>query len=58
MRTKERIAAIRLMEKLEQRPGFAAKVGISFGTKPLSGKINDRKEDRLETNQKHKMEVR
>ena len=44
MRTKERIAAIRLMEKLEQRPEFAAKVGISFGTRPLSEKNNDRKE--------------
>jgi hypothetical protein len=32
------------MEKLEQRPEFAAKVGISFGTRPLSGKNNDRKE--------------
>ena len=44
MRTKERIATIRLMEKLEQRPEYAAKVGISFVTKPLSGKSNNRKE--------------
>ena len=44
MRVKERITAIRLLEKLEQRPEYAAKVGISFGTKPVSEKTNDRKE--------------
>ncbi len=44
MKTKERIATIRLMEKLEQNPEYAAKAGICYGTKPLSGKSNDRKE--------------
>ena len=44
MRTKERIATIRLMEKLEQKPEYAAKVGISFGTKSLCRKADNRKE--------------
>ena len=36
MKTRERIATIRLMEKLEQHNEYAAKIGVSFNTKKQS----------------------
>ncbi len=45
MNTKNRIAAIRLMQKLEQNTEYAEKLGVSCGTKKQESKSCTRKED-------------
>ena len=45
MRTRGRIAAIRLMDKIVQNPQYAEKVGVSIDIKLLSKKKRDGKEE-------------
>ena len=45
MNTKNRIAAIRLMQKLEQNTEYAEKLGVSYGMKKQDQKSCVRKED-------------
>lgn len=46
MKARERIAAIRLIEKLEHNTEYAAQIGVSFSTKKQSQGVRLGKEEK------------